>query len=129
VRRAIEMRTAALAAQHATAAQAQRIVALADALGSCEPGAEATTEADIGFHLAIAEASGNFLIQQIVVSSGPLMRVAVPHARRTRQTAEDRIETVARHQRLAHAIAAGDSAGAERWMLSHFDEAIRALLK
>jgi len=83
VRRTIEMRTAALAAQHATAAQAQRIVALADALGSCEPGADATTEADIGFHLAIAEASGNLLFHQIVVSFGPLMRVAVPQAWRT----------------------------------------------
>jgi GntR family transcriptional repressor for pyruvate dehydrogenase complex len=129
VRRTIEMRTAALAAQHATGTQLARIIALADALAGAGPDDPATTETDIDLHLAIAEASGNRLFQQIVVSFLPLMRVAVPQAWRTRQTVEDRAETVARHQRLAHAIADGDAAGAERWMATHFDETIGALLR
>ncbi|WP_114226810.1 MULTISPECIES: FadR/GntR family transcriptional regulator [Sphingomonas] len=129
VRRTIEMRTAALAAQHASETQIKRIVALADMLALAGPDDPATTETDIDFHLAIAEASGNRLFQQIVVSFLPLMRVAVPQAWRTRQTTADRTETIARHQRLAEAIAAGDPAEAERWMATHFDETIGALLR
>ena len=61
VRRTIEMRTAALAARNATPTQAARIVALAEAMGSDESTHAQTTEDDIDFHLAIAEASGNAL--------------------------------------------------------------------
>ena len=129
VRRTIEMRTAALAAEHATSAQAEGIVALANALSAAEPDDPATTETDIRFHLAIAEASGNRLFHQIVVSFLPLMRLAVPKAWSTRQTATDRAETVARHQHLAQAIAHRDPAAAERWMAAHFDETIGALLR
>ena len=128
VRRTIEMRTAALAAQNATKIQAARIVALAEAMGEDEPH-EQTTEDDIEFHLAIAEASGNALFNQIVVSFVPLMRVSVPKAWNTRQTPEQRAAILGRHKRLAWAIANRDPEEAERSMAAHFDEAIGALLR
>jgi len=128
VRRTIEMRTAALAARNATKIQAARIVALAEAMGEHEPH-EQTTEDDIEFHLAIAEASGNALFNQIVMSFVPLMRVAVPQAWKTRQTADEKTDILARHKRLAWAIANRDADEAEQAMAAHFDEAIGELLR
>ena len=129
VRRTIEMRTAALAARNATPAQAARIVALAEAMGNDERPHAETTEDDIDFHLAIAEASGNALFNQIVRSFVPLMRVAVPEAWRTRETEEQKREILERHKQLALAIANHDAGEAERRMAAHFDEAIGALLR
>ena len=129
VRRTIEMRTAALAARNATPVQAARIVALAEAMGKDDQPHNETTDDDIEFHLAIAEASGNALFNQIVVSFVPLMRIAVPRAWGTRQTEEEKKDILSRHKRLAWAIANGDSGQAERCMAEHFDEAIGALLR
>jgi len=129
VRRTIEMRTAALAARNATKVQAARIVALAEAMSEDDQPHEQTTEDDIEFHLAIAEASGNALFNQIVMSFVPLMRVAVPQAWKTRQTADEKTDILARHKRLAWAIANRDADEAEQAMAAHFDEAIGELLR
>lgn len=129
VRRTIELRTAALAASNARPDQAKAIVDLADALAQVDETGEATTETDIAFHLAIAEASGNALFYQIVVSFVPLMRVAVPKAWRTRRTAEERRDVLATHRRLAEAIAAGNVAQSQQLMAAHFDESIGAKLQ
>jgi len=129
VRRTIEMRTAALAARNATSLQAARIVALAEAMGQDDQPHGQTTEDDIDFHLAIAEASGNALFNQIVMSFVPLMRVAVPRAWDTRRTADEKTDILGRHRRLAMAIANRDADEAEQAMAAHFDDAIGALLK
>jgi len=129
VRRTIEMRTAALAARNATPVQAARIVAISEAMAKDDQPHEQTTEDDIDFHLAIAEASGNALFNQIVISFVPLMRVAVPQAWSTRQSSEERTDILGRHRRLARAIANRDPREAEEAMAAHFDEAIGALLR
>ena len=129
VRRTIELRTAALAAGNARPDQARQIVELAEAIAQIDETGEATTEADIAFHLAIAEASGNALFYQIVVSFVPLMRVAVPKAWRTRRTEAERADVLATHRALAAAIADGDADSAQRLMGAHFDESIGAKLQ
>jgi GntR family transcriptional regulator, transcriptional repressor for pyruvate dehydrogenase complex len=129
VRRTIEMRTAALAARHATPVQAARIVALAEAMSKDDQPHDQTTEDDIDFHLAIAEASGNALFNQIVVSFVPLMRVAVPRAWNTRRTEDEKRVSLDRHKRLAWAIANGDAESAASCMAEHFDESIGVLLR
>ena len=122
VRRTIEVRTAMLAAENATAAQAAGIVALAERLEAENQADEQTTETDISFHLAIAEASGNELFHQIVIS------FASPQAWRTRQTADERHDSVERHRLLAKAIALKDVDGARKWMSAHFDDSVGAML-
>jgi DNA-binding FadR family transcriptional regulator len=129
VRRTIEMRTAALAATNATPAQAERILALAEAMSRDDQPHDRTTEDDIAFHLAIAEASGNALFNQIVASFVPLMRIAVPKAWTTRQTEEEKRDILDRHRRLARAIAEHRPEEAEQCMGTHFDESIGALLR
>lgn len=90
---------------------------------------EQTTEDDIDFHLAIAEARGNALFSQIVASFVPLMRVAVPQVWKTRHTDEEKSDILARHRNLAWAIANRDAEEADRCIAVHFDEAIGALLR
>ena len=129
VRRLIEVETAALAARNATDEQVARIVALAESMTYDNLDQAHTTEADIAFHLTIAEGCGNALFRQIVVSFVPLMRVAVPRAWRTRQTEEQRNDIVNRHRRLAAAIAEGSPEQARINMAAHFDESVGALLR
>ena len=128
VRRTIEVRTAMLAAANASAAQAAGIVELADKLEAEDQANEQTTETDIAFHLAIAEASGNELFHQIVISFVPLMKIAIPQAWRTRQTTDERRDSVERHRLLAKAIASRDVDSARKWMSAHFDESVGAML-
>ena len=128
VRRTIEMRTAALAAENASSEQIERIVALAEAMARDYQPHDRTTDDDIAFHLAIAEASGNALFFKIVASFVPLMRIAVPLAWETRKSAEERHDILDRHRRLARAIADRKPVEAQDWMGSHFDEAIGASL-
>lgn len=128
VRRTIEVRTAMLAATNASSAQARKIVDLAEQLEAEDDANEQTTETDIAFHVAIAEASGNELFHQIVISFVPLMKVSIPQAWRTRQTAEQRTTSVDRHRKLAEAIARRDVDGARKWMSEHFDESVGVML-
>ena len=117
-----------LAASNASKAQAERIVSLAEQLEAEEHADEQTTDTDIAFHLAIAEASGNELFHQIVTSFVPLMKVAIPQAWRTRQTSDERKDSVDRHRKLAQAIANRDPDEARLWMSAHFDESVGIML-
>ena len=128
VRRTIEMRTAALAAENASTEQIERIIALAEAMARDNQPHDQTTDDDIAFHLAIAEASGNALFFKIVTSFVPLMRIAVPLAWETRKSSEEKHDILDRHRRLARAIADRKPTEAREWMASHFDEAIGASL-
>ena len=56
-------------------------------------------------------------------------QVAVPQAWKTRQTADEKTDILARHKRLAWAIANRDADEAEQAMAAHFDEAIGELLR
>lgn len=129
VRRTIEVETAALAARNATPEQATQIVKLAAQMALDPEDGPPAPDKDIALHLAIAEACGNPLFLQIVVSFAPLMRVAVPTAWKTRQTREERDNIIELHCNLAAAIAKGDADEARRHMEAHFDETIGALLR
>jgi GntR family transcriptional repressor for pyruvate dehydrogenase complex len=118
-----------LAAANASAAQAERIVDLAEKLEAEDQADDHTTDTDIEFHLAIAEASGNELFHQIVISFVPLMKVAIPQAWRTRQTSDQRRDSVDRHRKLAQAIRGRDVEGARHWMSAHFDETVGIMLR
>lgn len=129
VRRTIEVRTAALAAASRTAAEADRIFALAEAMAGAFDEREELTRHDIAFHEAIAAASHNVLFQQIVASFSPLMRVAVPAAWSTRPAQAERQLMVERHRAVALAILNQDPAAAGAAMDAHFDTSIGDVLK
>lgn len=129
VRRTIEARTAALAAQSRTDAEAARIVALAEAMADNFGNQADMARHDIAFHEAIARASHNALFVQIVSSFGPLMEVAVPTAWSTRTTDAERLTIIERHRAVADAILRGDPQAAQAAMDDHFDASIGGLLE
>lgn len=128
VRRTIETRTVALAAERRTAVQAEEILGHARAMAEADQMSEVTRH-DVAFHKSIARASGNALFMQIVGSFEPLMAVAVPAAWRTRTAAEDRGLMLQRHLAVAEAIRDGDSARAVEAMNLHFDASVGDVLQ
>ncbi len=117
VRRLLEGRSAALAAQNASAATAARIHA-------CFDGAEAAVAAgdtraligmDRAFHAAVAEATGNPLLARYLISLQTLAARFWVQAM-GRQTPEDQLADVALHRDLAQCIAERDAPAAEAAM-------------
>lgn len=129
VRRTVELRIAALAAEKRSDAQAQEIVALAEAMAESAGDMVRTTQYDIAFHEVIAASAGNALFRQMVRSFAPLMEVAVPRAWSTRQTAEQKDAVISAHRNLARAISNRDPEAAEAAMAVHFDTSIGDLLR
>lgn len=129
VRRTIEARTAALAAEQRTDAEAAEILSLADAMAASMDDMAALTRHDIAFHDAIARAGHNALFVQIVGSFANLMQVAVPTAWGTRIAATQREVMIRRHRAVAEAILRQDPKAAVAAMDSHFDTAIGDLLE
>lgn len=128
VRQTIERKTAMLAAEHRTAAEAAEIVRLAEMLTLERDDLAQITRDDIAFHIAIAVASHNNLFVQIVASFAPLMELAAPAAWQTPKTEEERNVIVEHHRALAAAIAARDIEGAGHAMNRHFDASIGTVL-
>ncbi len=126
VRRTIEVKTAALAAQCRTDEEAERIVALAETLVRSRDDMPTRIRTDIAFHEAIAKASHNALFVQIVASFSPLMEVAVPAAWQTRKADAEPDVILDRHLRVAEAIRAGDPVAAAAAMDEHFDAAVHS---
>ncbi|NWK96404.1 FadR family transcriptional regulator [Sphingobium lactosutens] len=124
VRRTVEVRIAMLAAERRSEAQAQQIMALAQAMAGAVDDLDCITANDIAFHESIAQAADNKLFVQIVHSFAPLLRMAVPQAWRTRTAEEQRQTMLDRHLDLAKAIANGDPEAAGAAMEAHFDASI-----
>lgn len=131
VRRALERRTAALAAMRRTEAQAAEILALAAAMEAAVESADpaAVMERDIALHGLIAEAGGNALFAILVRSYAVITRQTWGVGWHARGTQESRARNVALHRRLAEAVAARDAAAAEALMEEHFDNAAATLMK
>jgi GntR family transcriptional repressor for pyruvate dehydrogenase complex len=128
VRRTLELRTAYLAAQNRTEAEAARLIEIAAAMTRDADDLAVMTVHDIAFHQIVARASRNELFNQIVSSFGPMMEIAVPTAWRTRVAIDQQNVMLDRHHDIAHAIAAADPDAAQAAMEAHFDAAIGDLL-
>lgn len=128
VRRTLELRTAFLAAQNRTRAEAASLVEIAEAMARDADDLAVMAAHDIAFHQIIARASRNELFSQIVSAFGPMMEIAVPTAWRTRVAIDQRQVMLDRHQDVARAIAAADPDAAQAAMEAHFDTAIGDLL-
>ncbi|MEE4453143.1 FadR/GntR family transcriptional regulator [Novosphingobium resinovorum] len=124
VRRTLEVRIAALAAERRSAEQAEQILALAEAMVRDQGDMARVTAHDTAFHQVLAAATGNVLFAQIVRSFAPQMEVAVPKAWETRHAQEEKAGILSLHRRIARAIADGDSGNAAAAMEAHFDASI-----
>jgi DNA-binding FadR family transcriptional regulator len=123
VRRALELRTAELAAVRRSDAEARAIIDHAEAMAAHGNDLEELTRHDIAFHQAIAKASGNMLFYTVIRSFETLMSVDMSTTWRTRVTADQRAMVLDQHRRLAEAIANRDAAAAVAEITAHFDTA------
>jgi DNA-binding FadR family transcriptional regulator len=123
VRRALELRTAELAAIRRSDAEARAIVHHATAMAACGDDPGELTRHDIAFHQAIARASGNVLFHTLIRSFESSMSVEMSAIWHARTTVEQRALALEQHRRLAEAIVNGDSAAAVAGMKAHFDTA------
>ena len=126
-RRALERRTAELAAMRRSATEAEDILKHAQAMRAAGEDLAIQVEHDIAFHAAIARASRNPVFTLLIDSFAGLMRQTCPVGWRSRRTEEDRTAVFDQHDRIALAIKVGDPLAAEAAMSDHFDLSLRAL--
>lgn len=126
-RRALERRTAGLAAMRRTKGEANSILDLAGALRRAGEDLFLQTEQDIAFHAAIATATRNPVFALLIASFADLMRQTCPIGWLSRRTEADRLAVFNQHDRIAEAIGAGDPVLAEEAMDAHFELSLRAL--
>ncbi|MFB2549702.1 FadR/GntR family transcriptional regulator [Ensifer soli] len=115
IRLAFEPHAAALAARHATEAEIATMMRLAVAMGSPDHTAETLAMADLRFHIAVAEASGNPFMRTV----GSLIEAALVGIFKLSSPAagQDKINAVSRsHIRIVERISLRDEAGARAAM-------------
>ncbi|NLE59394.1 MAG: FadR family transcriptional regulator [Planctomycetes bacterium] len=122
LRRPLEGEIAALAAEHATQADLEKLGGTLDELRVATD-LEACIKADVAFHRYLAEASGNPLF---VLFLGTVSALLVRAQQKTFPLA-GLLLTIEGHCRVLEAIAAGHPQAARQAMLQHLDEAEEAL--
>jgi len=129
VRRAIEMRTVTLASIRRSDGEAQQILTLAQAMRTSSGVPDLLMENDLAFHMTLARASRNPVLELLVGSFQQITRQTWPVGWKSRATPEARETMIATHESIARAIAASDPQAATTAMATHFDESVQALLQ
>jgi len=134
LRAAVEAEAAALAAARRSPAQEEAIYECFEDLGRLIAAGEPTTDADLAFHLAIADATNNPRFREVLTMMG---RTVIPRSslqsgqgEATPATYLDQIQT--EHRRIVEAISARDDEGARLAMRVHLNgsqERYRSLIR
>lgn len=118
-RRHIEVIIARLAAERGDATDAERLSGDMAAMRAAST-TEAFVEADIAFHLTLAQAAGNSVLADVLASIRALLRVWIRRAIDEAGTTES---TCAEHQRILDAVLNHDADAAATAMHAHMDAA------
>lgn len=117
-RHAIEASTAWYAAMRATVADKEKLRFCFDASQCDDP--DLASQADVRFHLAIAEASHNLVLLQTMRGFFDLLQSSVIESRQRMYLVPPVFaQLTAQHQAVLEAIVHGDADGARRAMMSH----------
>jgi GntR family transcriptional repressor for pyruvate dehydrogenase complex len=124
VRRLIEVEAAGLAA---TRARPEDLATLETIAGRMSPEAalDQAAEADVAFHAALAQATGNELFGMLL---GSLTEAMLEMRQGVLTQPGAREQAVADHQHILARVQAGDEAGARQAMLDHLADGERRLL-
>jgi GntR family transcriptional regulator, transcriptional repressor for pyruvate dehydrogenase complex len=117
-RRLLERELAMLAAQRATSAELQQIEMLLNRMSQSVKDPKVFMEADINFHLAIAQAAHNRPLLNGVQLIRNVMRQWIEQSLRAEGTAA---EVLLQHEAIFRAIERRDSEGARQAMEQHLD--------
>ena len=123
LRRALETRAAALAAQRRSDEDVAHLRSVIETMSQVRMEHEAWINADIEFHTIIAQASGNSLIGFLNQALHSTMRYVIGtlHARKDMRNAD---ETVKHHREIVDAIERRDVPAAQQAMSDHFDRSV-----
>lgn len=106
MRMAIEPRAATLAAHSSTGLQRRAIVDAINRMFAAERGEEDALQADIGFHIAVLQASNNRFLRQFTDLVDTTLRFSI---RRTNEYKGVPRASARDHKKVADAITAGDA--------------------
>lgn len=120
LRVSVEMEAAALAAQRRSPQQEEAIFDAADEMRRCVAENRPTKEADLTFHLAVADATNNPRFREFLDIMGLSMIPRAALSLTERRDSPDFIAKIAaEHERITEAISSGDSNGARSAMQDH----------
>jgi GntR family transcriptional repressor for pyruvate dehydrogenase complex len=122
VRCALEEQAAALAARFATEPQKAQLAQLVDAISQEGIAPEQAVENDMSFHIAIAEASNNPILLNLILSLRQVLHgyIMAGYNRRGYANKVDAAEMANLHRPILEAILAGQSDAAKQAMHTHF---------
>jgi GntR family transcriptional repressor for pyruvate dehydrogenase complex len=126
IRRMIEPQVARLAAERATDEDRAAIHQAFDLMVENRDNRTAWTQADLGFHIAIAEATKNPLIQSILNPLNKPLLKAIEAGLAEPSGVEAGLRA---HQNIMHAIDGHDPDEAERAMLEHLEDSEQRVAK
>lgn len=127
LRALLEIEAAGLAAERRDSARLARIKAVHDAMAGDDRWSEAGIDADLDFHRAIAEATGNGYLSTVLTYFSQQMRDTIISARSKHGPESIVAVTVEEHQRIYDAVAAGHADRARAAMRDHIRGAARRL--
>lgn len=130
LRLSLEELSARLAARHRSDEHLRAIQQAGATMQAQFDDARASREADYAFHRAIALASGNPLLAQVLDHAGERLRSGMHVTLSLTRAASDqrRARVLDEHERIVHAIAVGDPDSAAIAMRYHLDQARNRLL-
>jgi GntR family transcriptional repressor for pyruvate dehydrogenase complex len=117
-RAVIEVALTELAAQRATETDTQQIWQALEWMEATLDDDEAFVDADVAFHIAVARAGHNELLEQFYYLARKLLAVTIGDLIRLPRVKE---EAVVIQRQIVRAITAGDAAGARRAALDHME--------
>ena len=126
VRRALEVRTAELAANRRTDEEAKAMLHHASGMRKSMNNRPEMVQHDIALHNLIAQATRNSLFHNIISSFGVVMLGAIANIDQPNRENTELI--VSLHERLAQAIADRNVSGAAAAMKDHFYTSLRVLV-
>ncbi|WP_141577662.1 FadR/GntR family transcriptional regulator [Actinomadura sp. WMMA1423] len=120
----LEVQLAGWAAERRTDEQLRRLVESAHEMEVAGDDFDAYVQADIAFHLQLAEASGNSVLASVLTNVQSLLQA---WASRVIRTAGETETSLAMHQPILKAVEERDAEAARAAMLAHMDRATRRL--
>ncbi|WP_169914619.1 FadR/GntR family transcriptional regulator [Rhodococcoides yunnanense] len=126
LRRGIEVEAAALAATRRTEAAVVSLDAALGALSEVRVEASDAVAADFAFHRAVASASNNRFLLEILDSLGAAA-ITRPYVGEDEQDSAHLTRVLEEHRRIRDAISARDAVGAAAAMRTHLDASIARL--
>jgi GntR family transcriptional repressor for pyruvate dehydrogenase complex len=128
LRRPLEIQSAALAATRRTEEELAAMTAKVQDMRTHLDDLDAYAELDLEFHLIVAAATHNRMLEHLIGSIRGSLRDVIREGLRRRTGAEELRRVQVLHEAILEAIAGGDPEAAGVAMARHFDEAVTALV-